>query len=187
MMDVRIACPCPPRDGQTRHPNDDTVTLRERLDFRSVTAIRQAVALIEKEDSPLYAAEILATLTEGYVLYGIESWTLTDEKGKPLPVSKAAIRERVLSDVVTASMVGDAADEQYGEQVLLPLLARASSSSPASPTVTSMSPPTPSGPSRRPKRSRPSSTTTSPTAATVATSTSLDGVSSYSQSSESAA
>jgi hypothetical protein len=186
-MKVQIDCPCAPRaDGSPRHPEGDEVTLRETLDFRSVTAIRHGISLLEREEGNAYTAEILAVLTEGYVLHGIEAWTLVDDHGKPLPVSRQAIRDAVLADVGIASVVGDAADTLYGEKVLLPLLARASRSSQPSPTGRLTSPPTASQ-TRRPRPSRPSSTSTSPTAATVATSKSLDGVSSSWPSSESAA
>lgn len=180
-MRVEIDCICPPKaDGERRH-EQDAVTLRETLDFRSVTAIRHGISLLEREDSDAYTAEVLAVLTEGYVLHGIEAWTLVDERGKPVPVSRAAIRDAVLSRVDVASVVGDAADELYGEKVLLPLLARASRSSQPTRTEPSTSPQTAS-PTRRPKPSKPSSTTSSRTDGIEATSTSLAGVSSSSQS-----
>jgi hypothetical protein len=185
-VDVAIDCACPPKaDGTLRHESD-TVTLRETLDFRSVTAIRHGIGFLENDGTNAYTAEILAVLTEGYVLYGIEAWTLADERGKPLPVSRSAIRERILSNVDTASVVGDAADNLYGEKVLLPLLARASKSSPPTPMAPSTSAPTAS-PDSRPKPSKRSSITSSPTGAIAVTSMSLVGVSNSSQSSESAA
>jgi hypothetical protein len=184
-MKVEIDCICPPRaDGEPRHAQD-TVTLRETLDFRSVTAIRHGISLIER-DEETYVSEVLAVLTEGYVLHGIESWSLVDAKGKPLPLSRQAIRETILSRVDVASVVGDAADEMYGPTVLLPLLQRASRSSSGMPMEPSTSHPTGSSKRRR-TRSKPSSTTSSPTDATVTTSPSLAGVSNSSQTSESAA
>ena len=185
-MRVEIDCICPPKvDGERRHEHD-TVTLRESLDFRSVTAIRHGISFLEKEDTPAYTADVLAVLTEGYVLHGVESWSLVDAKGKPIPLSRQAIREHIMANVDVASVVGDAADEIYGPMVLLPLLQRASKSSPSGPTATSTSAPT--GSSKRPRKpSKPSSTTSSPTDGTVATSLSLVGVSSSSQTSESAA
>lgn len=186
-MRVDIDCVCPPRaDGEPRHPDGDTVTLRETLGFREVTAIRHGISFLENDGTDTYTAEVLAVLTEGYVLHGIESWTLTDEKGKLLDVSRTAIRERILSRVDVASVVGDAADELYGEKVLLPLLVRASKSSQPSPTGRSTSPRKGSQASR-PKPSSPSSTTTTPTDGTVTTTGPLVGVSSFSQNSESAA
>ena len=160
-MQVQIDCICPPKaDGAPRHDHD-TVTLRERLDFRSVTAIRHGISLLERDEGT-YVSEVLAVLTEGYVLHGIESWSLVDAKGKPLPLSRQAIRETILADIEVASVVGDAADEMYGPTVLLPLLQRASRSSQGTPTAPSTSPPT--GSSRKPRTpSKQSSTTSSPT------------------------
>jgi hypothetical protein len=186
-MPIQIDCVCPPRaDGEPRHPDGDTVTLRETLGFREVTAIRHGISFLENDGTDAYAAEVLAVLTEGYVLHGIESWSLTDEKGRPLVVTRTAIRERILARVDVASVVGDAADELYGEKVLLPLLVRASRSSQPSPTGRSTFPRRVSRVSR-PKPSSPSSTSTTPTDDTVTTTGPLVGVSSFSQSSESAA
>jgi hypothetical protein len=187
-MDIAIDCICPARaDGEPRHADGDRVTLRETLDFRSVTAIRHGISLLEADGSEaMHAAEVLAVLTEGYVIYGIESWTLADEKGKPVPVSRAAIREHILSRVDVASVVGDAADELYGEKVLLPLLVRASKSSPTTPTEPSTSVRTDS-PERRPRPSKRSSTTTSPTDGTGTITSLRDGGSNSSRSSVSVA
>lgn len=161
-MDVTIPCPCPPRaDGATWHERD-TVILRDTLDFRSVTVIRKAIQIVRAEDEEAGAAEILAALTEHYVLSGIEAWTLVDERGKPVEVSKPAIRARLLPHFEAAATVADAADDLYAPLVLLPLLARAQTSSPPMPTDVSTSART-SGPSKRPRPSRPSSTTTTRT------------------------
>ena len=185
-MEVEIDCICPPKaDGERRHEHD-TVTLRESLPFRSVTTIRHAISFLERDDSQMYTAEVLAVLTEGYVLFGIEAWSVVDAKGKPLPITHQTIRDEILARVDVASVVGDAADEMYGPTVLLPLMVRASRSSQDGPTEPSTSPPTDSPKSPR-KRSKPSSTTSSPTDVITATSPSLVGVSSYSQTSESAA
>jgi hypothetical protein len=188
---MNIPCLCPPkvtrlRDGDStgpdhtavRHPDGDTVSFRERLDFRSSLAIRNSIAVLSAEDGETSVAEILAVLTESYLLYGIERWTLVDEKGKPVEVSKAAIRERLLSHPDIAMTVGDEADSLYAEAVMLPLLARAQTSSPPTPTNGSTS--ATRGRSRSPKRSKPSSITTIPTAATETTSSSLVGGSSSS-------
>ena len=186
-MDVTIICPCPVKaDGGTRHPDGDTVTLKDTLDFRSVTAIRTNIGLLEDATN---IGDVMATLTEGYLIYGIASWTLVDDKGKPLPVSRVNIAERILSDIATASIIGDNADEVFGEKVVLPLLNRAGTSSPPSPTAPTSAPSAASTASsvRPPRRSKPSSITTIPTDDTETTSTSLAGVSNSSQSSASAA
>jgi hypothetical protein len=175
---VTIECICPPKaDGSPRHPAGDTVTLRERLDFRAALTARNTMVLVKTEDPDAGAAEILAALTETYLLVGVESWSLVDAKGKPVSVSRAAIREWLLSHPDIAMTVGNVADELYSAAVLLPLVALASTSSPPTPTNGSTSPPKQSS-EKRPKPSKPSSITPFPTDATVTTSSSPDGVSS---------
>lgn len=179
---MRIPCICPP-DG-SRH-SEDEVTLREKLDFRAALTIRNSVAVLSAEDDNPSVAEFLAVLTEGYVLFGIESWTVRDAKG-PIEPTKNAIREHLLSKPDIAMAVGDACDALYAEAVMLPLLQRASSSSEPSQTDASTSP-THGSAAKRPKPSKRSSITAIPTVATVTTSSSLDGDSNSSQSSTSAA
>ena len=92
-MSVEIPCVCPPKqDGQPRHTTD-TIELRDRLDFRSALTARNAIALAKEEDDDVSSAEILAVLTETYLLLGIQSWSLVDEKGKKVEPSRTAIRE----------------------------------------------------------------------------------------------
>lgn len=172
-MDVQVRCLCPP-DG-TRH-EADTVTLKDTLSFHEALSIRNDAGLVRLNDPSATEGEILATLTESYVLFGVESWSLLDEKRKPLPPSKANIRAYLLTDTEAAMVVADVADGLYAEKVVLPLLMRASSSSPPTPTGGSTSarkdsPPTPL------RRSSRSSTSTSPTDATETTTPLLAGVS----------
>jgi len=155
------------------------VTLRERLDFRAALTARNMMIVIKTEDPDAGVAEILAALTETYLLLGIESWSLVDAKGKPVEPSRAAIREMLLAHPDAAMQVGDAADELYSQAVLLPLVARAQRSSPPTPTAQSTSAPRPSR-AKHPRPSRPSSITTTPTDATETTSLSPDGASSSS-------
>jgi hypothetical protein len=185
-MDVTIDCVCPPKGDAVRHPDGDTVKLRERLDFHAATTIRHNIALLYQEDGETSGGEILALLTEHYLLFGVEGWSLVDEKGKPVEVSKPTIRERLFGDPIASMLVGDAADLLYSEQVMLPLMERASRSSPTTSTDESTSPTKASSP-KRPKPSKPSSISTIPTVATETTSSSLDGDSSSSQSVTSAA
>lgn len=189
-MNVDIACICPRKaDGEPRHDHD-TVTLRETLDFRQATAIRNAVAFAKAEDEQIGSGEMLAILTEGYVLHGIEAWTVQglDDKGRvfALPCTKTAIREKLLSDPLLAEPIGEAADELYAKAILLPLVARALTSSPPTPTPVPTSPTTP-GSRRRPKPSRPSSITTIPMDGTATTTSLRAGDSSSSPSSATAA
>ncbi len=185
-MDVQIACICPLRaDATLRHPSGDVVTLRDRLDFRAALTARNVVVLIKTEDPDATAAEVLAALTEMYLILGVESWTLTDFKNKPVAPSKAAIRELLAQHPDAAMTLADAADDLYAEAVILPLLARASSSSPPTPISASTSATIPSTPVRL-KHSKRSSTSTTRTDAIATTSPLPDGVSSSSLSSRSA-
>jgi hypothetical protein len=170
-MDVQIECICPRKaDGEPRHAHDK-VTLRERLSFRAALTCRNAVAIVKREDPDAGTAEILAVMTEHYVLEGIESWSLVDAKGKPVEVSRPAIRELILTNDEAAIAIANEADDLYQPQVLLPLLVRAQASSQPSPTDDSTSARTNSGP-KSPKRSKRSSTSITQTAG-IATITSL--------------
>jgi len=184
-MDVSIPCICPPKGDEPRH-EADRISLRDTLDFRTAISLRNSVAILYAEEPDADLGDVMAVLTDGYLTRGIESWTLVDEKGKPVPVSRAAIRDRLLSNLEVAETVGDVADELYSPVVMLPLLRRASKSLPATPTEGSTSPTTPSS-TARPRRSKRSSTSTSLTVVTEATSSSLVGDSSLSPSSVSAA
>jgi hypothetical protein len=178
-MDVTIPCVCGSHD-------EDTVHLRERLGFVEASAIRNGIALRRADsDEDLETGEILAILTEGYILYGVESWSLK-ESGKALPVTRANIRRLILANWEAASIVADAADEAYASAVMLPLLARASTSSRPTPTNASTSPNPPS-PTPRPKPSRRSSISTIPTDDTATITSRPGGGSRSSQSSTSAA
>lgn len=173
--EAKIPCPCPQIGGVVQHPDGDEVTLRERLDFRSAVSIRNDFILARSEEYVTFG-EALAALTEGYLYHGISGWTLTDAKGRPLPVSRAAIHDVILSDPEVATIIGDAADELYGV-VIRPLLARAAASSNSMPTNGSTSAPKASS-KKNPRRSSRSSTTTTPTGATVTTLRPRAGVSS---------
>lgn len=183
-MDIRCICP-PKADGTPRHDHD-TITLRERMDFRSSIAIRNALALDTAEGGELDMADVLAMLTERFIRYGIESWTIVDDKGKAIPVSQASIASLIISDIDLATDIGDVADDLYREAVLLPLVGRGSKSSPVTPTSGSTPAKTPRS-TRRRKPSSPSSTSTTRTGGIATISVLHDGDSSSSPSSESAA
>lgn len=185
-LTTTIRCVCPPlKGGGPRHPDGDKVTFKQRLDFREALTVRNMVGVEQVSEGDLRVAELLAILTEGYLLYGIASWSVRDAINKPVPVTKSAITEYLLTSP-DANTVADFADELYAEQVTLPLLNRALTSSLPTPTDESTSATTESSPIPL-KRSRPSSTSTTQTAVTATTSSSLDGDSSSSQSSTSAA
>jgi hypothetical protein len=181
-VNVTVECLCP----GAAHPDGDTITLRERLDFQGATGVRQVLFLVAQDDPSATDAQYAAALAEHYLLYGIESWTLVDADRKPIPVTKRAIREYVLSRPVEVRELSDEAQARFNPQVLAPLVAAASKSSPSTSTDSSTSAPTDSQPKPL-KRSSRSSTTTTRTDG-IATITSLpDGASSTSPSSTSAA
>lgn len=164
-MNVSIPCLCPPRGtGEVRHPDGDTVVLQDPLDFRKMVTVRKAIVWMRQEDPEASVPEILGMLTEAYLLHCIDSWTLVDDKGRPVPPSKAEIRARLLP-TEAAMVIGDAADELYTERVVLPLLVPASNSSRPSPTAGSTS----ASNGTHPKPSKPSSISTTPMAGTEAT------------------
>lgn len=168
-MKIDIPCVCGSHDR-------DTVTLRDTLDFVRAVTVRNAVILLRTEQEDIDTAAILAALSEQYLLVGIESWTLADAKGKPLPVSRAAIHEHILARPEVAILIADEADEAYAG-VVLPLLQRVSNSSPPGPTTEPTSA-TSSTPRRHPKRSSPSSTPSIPMVATETTTSPPAGASS---------
>lgn len=176
MATIDCVCPAKP-DGSTRHPDGDTIDLRQRLDFRGGLTARNVISLSIREDPEISEADIFAGLTETYLVHGIESWTLVGDDGKPLPVTKANIRALLERDIADILPLVDEADELYSAAVVLPLLARASKSSPSLPTTASTSPTTPSS-SMPPMPSQPSSTSTIQMDDIGTTSGSLVGVSS---------
>jgi hypothetical protein len=173
-MEVKIPCVCGNHD-------EDTITLREKLGFVEASAIRNGIAIRRAESGDdLETGEILAILTEGYILYGVESWSIKE------PVTRANIRRLILANWEAASVLADAADEAYSSAVMLPLLARASTSSRPTPTNGSTSP-SPSSPTPPPKPSKRSSISTIPTDDTATITSRPGGDSRSSQSSTSAA
>jgi hypothetical protein len=155
-MDVTIGCVCSGAPHET-----DTVTLRERLSFHDVKALKVDVGFTAAADDTT-DGDTLAVLSEGYLLRGIESWSLVDDKGKPLPITRANIRDGLLSHLDEAQVVSEAAENLYNPDVLLPLVRAAQGYSPPSQTDELTSATTDS-PKRSRKRSLPSLTTTTPT------------------------
>jgi hypothetical protein len=177
-MDVAIACPCPPKaDGEPRHERD-TVVFRDRFDYHAGTTTRMAVAILRESDPDVSFVEVLATLREHYLLFGIAAWTLVDDKNKSVPVTKGAIRQFMEDHPDIAEEIAETGEGLYSEQVILPLALRAKRSSPPSPTEALTSAPeagdsptkTTSRSSSKTRKSRTpskrSSTTTSRTAGT---------------------
>ena len=109
---VTIPCPCPVPEGRGSRHESDTVTLRERLGFRQAEAIRNEIAIARQEMGELETGDVLAILTEGYIIHGVESWTLEDDTGKKIPVSRANVRAYILDRWDIAPGVADAAEGQ---------------------------------------------------------------------------
>lgn len=189
MEPTRIACPCPEKDGGTRHPDGDTVTFRETMPFWRVESMRSDLARLPG----LSESDVLGMLSEMYLVHGIESWSLEtdDDKGKPepIPVNRLTVSSLILPRYAIAATLSEVADGLYMEAVVLPLVERVLTSSQRSQTDASTSAPstdlTPSsesdGPSKR------SSTSTTPTAGTATISPLRDGASNSSRSKASAA
>jgi hypothetical protein len=169
-FEVPIACPCP----GTPHPDGDTVSLREKLGLAAGIAIQRMV--IDANQNRPDTAELTGKLAEGYLLHGVEAWTLVGENGGAVPVNETTIRQRLLDDFTVAAPIADAADKLYMAAVILPLVNGAQTSSPSTPTNGSTSRPR-SGTSKRPKPSKQSSTTTTLTELTETTSPVLAGAS----------
>jgi len=179
-VDVTIPCVC------SADHDSDTVTLRDALSPHDAMALDKDIQVMRAEDPDATAGDVLATLSEGYIVRGISSWSLVGEDGEPLPVTKSAIRSLILPNLEAANAIAEEADGLYAEAVMLPLLRRASKSSPPSPTDGLTSAPTDSS-ATPPRPSKRSSTTTTRTGAIATMSGSHAGASSSSQNSASAA
>ena len=71
-MAVTVACLCPPNAaGEVRHPAGDEITLREHLDFRAALTAQNTMVIARREPDAT-VADVLAALTETYLLVGIE-------------------------------------------------------------------------------------------------------------------
>jgi len=186
-------CLCP--DGG-HGEEGDTIPLRPQLDYTAVRAIRYAGNITRSDDAESSIASLMAVMSEGFLLHGVESWTLREGK-KPIEPDKAAIRKYLLGNVEAAMIVGDYADAVYQRQVLHPLVGLARRLSQPSQMNGSTSPQNGSAfksPSatdetsgsngksssrseKRPKRSKYSSITSTPTASTEPTTPASAGAS----------
>ena len=173
-MNVEIPCVCPPLStGAPRH-QVDTVTLHDKLGFRAALVVRNTIIVIKNQDAVASIAEILAALTEVYLLEGIEWWSIVDQRNKAVDVNRETVRAFLDEHPEEAMTVGNAADDIYQAQVLGPLVRQASKQSQPTPTVSSTSVTTGSEP-KRPKRSKPSSISTTPMDGTAMTYASQGG------------
>jgi hypothetical protein len=156
-------CSCP----GTPHEHD-SVDLRSKLGLAAGTMLQRLI--VEANQSRPDAAELTGQLSEAYLRVGVVGWSFVDEKGKPVPVTPATLREYLLDDFERAIAVADAADDLYKVPVLGPLVLRAANSSPTTTTSESTSPTPRGGTPKRPRRSKPSSTSTTATGVTAMTS-----------------
>lgn len=164
-MEASFRCVCPPKaDGQARH-DTDTAVFRDRLDFVAGQAISKQIGLAKADDPDMSAGEILALMSLDYILHGLQSWTLVDEKNKPITPTRSVLRAFLNDHYEAATVMVEVVDDLYQEQVLLPLLRRASMLSQQSPTPepTSASPETSGSSSMSQKRSKHSLTSTTQT------------------------
>jgi hypothetical protein len=159
---MEIGCICPPKsDGQPRHISDK-VTFREKMPFLGGLAARNEMSVLMNEDPEASAGERLAVIGPLFLFYGIEDWTLRDDKNKDVEVSRSAIRALLEDHPNEGQDLVTEANRLYLKAVLDPLADRASSSSPPTSTSVSTSPTTGSSPTplKRPKRSSTSTTQT---------------------------
>lgn len=138
------ACRCP----GAPHPDGDIVFLHPRIGLHGgAVAQRKIISAIEdKADRD----EIMATLTEIYVRYGVAAWNFTNGEETPLPVTPENLEARLLSDFEVGYLVADKADDLYSEGLMSPLQIKASKSSPPTSIAASTSAPTRS--SRKPRK-----------------------------------
>jgi hypothetical protein len=153
------------------------VFLKDKLNLHDGIAVQHLIIAANQPSDRMDAAHLTGILAEGYLLYGVEAWTLVDENGHTIPVTRDTVRAKLLSDFAVAAPVAELADSLYMAPVILPLVKRASASLLTTPTNGSTSV-LPAGTPKARKRSKRSSTTTTPTDGTVATSPSPAGVSS---------
>lgn len=179
---VVVRCTCQGAPHQT----GDRFKLFDPLPFPKAILARQSVAALFADDEQPSEAEMTATLMEVFLLHCVQAWNRTDAKRKALPLSRANLRTFMDENPVEAAVVADAANDLYIDKVVLPLLQAALRSSQPTPTEPSTSARTGSRSKSR-KPSSPSSTTNTLTDVTEPTSTSLDGDSSTSRRSASAA
>jgi len=173
-VNVEIPCVCPSLStGAPRHAVD-TVTLHDRLGFRAALTVRNTIIVIKNQDAVASIAEILAALTEVYLLEGIEWWSIVDQRNKAVEVNRETVRAFLDEHPDEAMTIGNAADDLYQEQVLGPLVRQASKPSQRTPTEPSTSAMIGSEP-KRPRPSKRSSISTTPTDGTAMTYASQGG------------
>lgn len=159
---VPVLIPCP----TGAHEEGDTVLLRPRLPLPGGIEARRKIAELQDGAD---GDEVTGLLMDVYLRHGIADWTLHDDEGNAVLLTRQTLRERILeADLDVAIQIANKADDLYAPTVVAPLVKRAVKSLQASRRGRSTSASTTSTPSR-PKRSKPSSTSTTPMAATATT------------------
>jgi hypothetical protein len=155
-VEVQIPCICPSKPHE-----QDSVFLRPRLGLAGGVALQSLFKELFEESvkhKNFNSGKLSGLLTEGYLLNGIESWTLVDEAGKDLPLTDENISDKLLSDFEIASPIADKADDLYYDAVLAPLVERLNNFSTTLQTKRSTS----ATKRSRAKTARPRSRSTSP-------------------------
>jgi len=143
------ACRCP----GAPHPDGDAVFLHATATISIGAAAHMAVG--QWGDDPML---LQVGLTRAFLLFGIASWTFTDEKGASVPVDPTgadwnATIDRLLPFNAGGYEVAERCDALYAGDVLRPLMARLPKRSPDGLTAGSTSPIRASGRKPRTRRS----------------------------------
>src|SRR5688500_7489614 len=97
MQPTSVAVPIGPcQCSGTPHEDGDVVELRERLGLAQGVQVQTVIVAARQQDQPVEV--ITGLLSEAYIRVGVSGWNLTDEQGKPLPVTRETIEDRLLSD-----------------------------------------------------------------------------------------
>jgi len=162
---VRIGpCACP----GAPHEEGDVVNLREKLGLAAGVQLQSSI--IAASNSGLSGPAVTGILGEAYLLVGVESWNLVDDKGQAIPVTPQSITDQLLSDFERATVAADKADDLYATRYVVPLVNRVANSSPSTTTGGPTSVIRNGGGTKRHRPSKQSSTTTTEMAVTATTS-----------------
>jgi hypothetical protein len=138
-------CACP----GTPHPDGDVAYLRPYLDYPGGAEALRAIGDTQDDGLDHFREYVNPVL----IRRGVVSWNLLDADGLPVPVTREALDELRWED---AYLLGEKAQDTYGDQILAPLVKAISTS--LQDGQTEPSTPTPLKPSATaPKRSASSS------------------------------
>lgn len=115
-------CLCP----GAPHGDGDFAYLKPQADIKVGLAAHSAI-FNAGANGAATQEEIQIALGIAYAWAGISKWDLLDQDGKPLPVSKANVEALNWTRIAP---LADTASKLYSDEVLAPLVARASKSSP---------------------------------------------------------